>query len=525
MPSAPAIEHFERRLIEMGCPERRLQEKVRELADHYEDLKLAALEEGLTESEAQTRAAALLGDPVMLAENIVRGLRQSSWWGRHPIIGFCLFPPLIFSFIWAGCFFALFYTCQLLGWVFGPAYDIDDATANILSQPDVFRHYDMPLNMGLNAVSVIILTVIFCWLARRSAVGLKWVIMTCAACLLPALFFPSAVRLHSITVYVWWYSPYWPNVAIPLAAALLAFLRQRKMENRVAPIPCEMKRARPDGGANIKFLRKLFLTPTHWLATALAAFIAFFAIAYKLGSNLEETRNADLEKRVWPVERAATLALLKTRQQAIAANRETTINLKPWVNAPLSASTDGAANAKGNNLADLPEGIHTFAGVPFDVEGRAQLLGRSLINSRKKFPEKIRNITIERKCDRLHLLHGASNVHSLNKQVARLVLHYRDGSQAEIGIVSGKHLLDWWGPIYNTDAGSGRKTTSPDTELAWAGSNPWIKKRDPDYSLRLYKSTFANPRPDLEIASIDYISTLADAAPFLVGLTVEQSIN
>lgn len=53
------------------------------------------------------------------------------------------------------------------------------------------------------------------------------------------------------------------------------------------------------------------------------------------------------------------------------------------------------------------------------------------------------------------------------------------------------------------------------------GSNAYIKRRQPHLSLRLFKSTFRNPRPDLEIATIDYVSTDTAAAPFLLGLTVE----
>jgi hypothetical protein len=37
----------------------------------------------------------------------------------------------------------------------------------------------------------------------------------------------------------------------------------------------------------------------------------------------------------------------------------------------------------------------------------------------------------------------------------------------------------------------------------------------------LYKSTFANPQPDLTVSTVDYVSTMTATAPFLVGLTVE----
>jgi hypothetical protein len=78
MPDAMLITQFERRLVEMGCPSRRLAESVHELAEHYEDLKQAAREEGFSEKEAEAQASARLGNPVLLAENAVNMLRESS---------------------------------------------------------------------------------------------------------------------------------------------------------------------------------------------------------------------------------------------------------------------------------------------------------------------------------------------------------------------------------------------------------------------------------------------------------------
>ena len=47
MRDAAVIGQFERRLVELDCPATRLRHQVRELADHFEDLKLSALEEGV----------------------------------------------------------------------------------------------------------------------------------------------------------------------------------------------------------------------------------------------------------------------------------------------------------------------------------------------------------------------------------------------------------------------------------------------------------------------------------------------
>ena len=43
-----------------------------------------------------------------------------------------------------------------------------------------------------------------------------------------------------------------------------------------------------------------------------------------------------------------------------------------------------------------------------------------------------------------------------------------------------------------------------------------------DVKLRLFDTMFASPEPDKEIKTIDYVSAMADSAPFIVGLTVEK---
>src|SRR6185436_4837334 len=95
MHSGMVIEQFRQRLIELGCPHGRIRRDIRELSDHHEDLRNAALEEGLSEAAADARAAQQLGEPVALAEHLAAALRNSSWWGRHPVLGFCVLPPFV----------------------------------------------------------------------------------------------------------------------------------------------------------------------------------------------------------------------------------------------------------------------------------------------------------------------------------------------------------------------------------------------------------------------------------------------
>ncbi len=84
--------------------------------------------------------------------------------------------------------------------------------------------------------------------------------------------------------------------------------------------------------------------------------------------------------------------------------------------------------------------------------------------------------------------------------------HYADGSEREIPIVKGEYLPDW---IAVSKEDLKRAT------MAWSGENP--AKRE----TRVYKSTWENPLPDVETKSIDYLSKMTVASPFLIAITTE----
>ena len=49
----------------------------------------------------------------------------------------------------------------------------------------------------------------------------------------------------------------------------------------------------------------------------------------------------------------------------------------------------------------------------------------------------------------------------------------------------------------------------------------WSAMNNARVRVRLFKHTWMNPLPDTEIVSIDYESTMADSAPFLIAVTAE----
>src|SRR6266487_2609205 len=167
MHSAIVIERFRRRLVELGYPESRLRRDTQELADHHDDLRSAAKEEGISEVAAEARADQLLGEPAILAEQAAAALRGSSWWGRHPFVSFCILPP--FAFV------GILIVALILGMVVVGLF-------SGYKPADLPTSYVLLLIMVTYYAAITTTPILFCWLARRSASGLKSALVACAIC-------------------------------------------------------------------------------------------------------------------------------------------------------------------------------------------------------------------------------------------------------------------------------------------------------------------------------------------------------
>ena len=82
-----------------------------------------------------------------------------------------------------------------------------------------------------------------------------------------------------------------------------------------------------------------------------------------------------------------------------------------------------------------------------------------------------------------------------------------------MNIVYGRHVYDWW------FKGSSNLPLASGTKVAWVGQNPEATREG--YHIRVFKSSFNNPKPDVRIQTIDYVSALTPSGPFLLALTVE----
>lgn len=202
MPKPDYLGELGLRLAELDCPRGPLRRLVQEVADHREDLKQAALQEGLSGPEAEARANVYLGDPAALAGRLMAVQRQSTWWGRHSLISFCLLPLVAVPVLWV-----LVLTLEL-ALEFALGYGWNGNQLHVAaSNPAAFHRMAMAVQ-GADLASMTVVALCFCWLARRSAVSLRWMAAACGICSLYALFIYVQIEPHHFTLGASWTSPW-----------------------------------------------------------------------------------------------------------------------------------------------------------------------------------------------------------------------------------------------------------------------------------------------------------------------------
>lgn len=164
---------------------------------------------------------------------------------------------------------------------------------------------------------------------------------------------------------------------------------------------------------------------------------------------------------------------------------------------------------EGSCFSEFPSGLRQVEGILFDVRGVVGLAHadpRSMI-----LPQRV-PIPVARQVRKLHVLHGATNANDIREgeSMGSYVLRFADGQQRKCEIRSGWEVRDWWVSV--APQGDCENGT-----VAWRGPDP----SRPGELLQVFKTTYLNPRPEVEVTSIEFVSKLAPAAPFLLAATVE----
>lgn len=188
------------------------------------------------------------------------------------------------------------------------------------------------------------------------------------------------------------------------------------------------------------------------------------------------------------------------------------IDLSGFYNASLSESWHGGDD---NHLAELPRGIQTLAGTRFDVRGLIQVVGvPSPYEARFQYPKSVNGIRVNRKLERLYFLHAVRGHYPADgTTVGHYFIHFANDRCETVPIIYGRDARDWHElpdlPVGVTDA-----------VIAWKGANP-RSLQNGNRGIRLFKRTWENPAPDVEVTKVDFVAEHDSAHPFLVALTAE----
>jgi WD40 repeat protein/serine/threonine protein kinase len=169
----------------------------------------------------------------------------------------------------------------------------------------------------------------------------------------------------------------------------------------------------------------------------------------------------------------------------------------------------------GHDLAELPRGCQELDGISFDLRGLIQVAPQqeARVRSQFFFPSRVSGIPVGLKAKRLHFLHATEGEHAVDRgDVGNYLIHYEDGTQAEIPLTYGEQLRDWFTHPEEPEQASS-------AAVAWRGSNRTA--RDSGLSVHLYHFTWTNPEPNKEIAALDLVAGTSPASPFLVAVTAE----
>lgn len=187
----------------------------------------------------------------------------------------------------------------------------------------------------------------------------------------------------------------------------------------------------------------------------------------------------------------------------------TQLDLTAHYNARLDEDWHLTGNPK-NSFARLPTNFVSAAGTPFDARGLIQLAGRGLASDRSGYPLSVTNIAVGQKCQALHFLSAAGyqGNDTEGAVVAQFRVHYADGATAELPLRLGPDTADWFQAVNPPSL----KVSAP---VAWTGSNP------DGQPIQLFEQTWNNPRPEVVIQSVGFLSANRSTAPFLLGITAK----
>ncbi|MBN8525430.1 MAG: hypothetical protein J0M02_08850 [Planctomycetes bacterium] len=146
-----------------------------------------------------------------------------------------------------------------------------------------------------------------------------------------------------------------------------------------------------------------------------------------------------------------------------------------------------------NDLRHVRSGRQTLRGIPFDILDQAANGGRSAVmlwsSGMDHLAKSVGPIAVGGTADSLIFLHAAAWAGKTGDVAARYRIVYADGSAAEVPVVIGEHIRDWWSNQEVTDANAAMLLQAK-SEASMSGQ------------VGIYAYRWVNPKPQAAIASV-----------------------
>jgi len=164
----------------------------------------------------------------------------------------------------------------------------------------------------------------------------------------------------------------------------------------------------------------------------------------------------------------------------------------------------------------VPIGFQVFDHVPLQIDGILCLWGDGNAQSGGVFPEQVLGIAVNQKFETLYVYHCTFYGSPNNTPVYNLVFRYEDDYSVTNTIRYGVDTIDFNTPGSIKNA----HPTGPNSKAAWVGGSFTPDGRRP---LLFCLTAIENPKPFLEVKTIDLFSCKNRSAGVVLALTAGQS--
>jgi len=157
----------------------------------------------------------------------------------------------------------------------------------------------------------------------------------------------------------------------------------------------------------------------------------------------------------------------------------------------------------GNDMGNLPVGLQTLAGVPYQISDPAKNKGAAVVAvSSKAGLAKVVTVPVGQKGAALYLLHTCSTGSA--EIGASVTFVYDDGTEHSEYLIQNRHFTGWWFPVLDKE----------NAGVAWAGSNG-VSSR-----VGISWVCLKNPQPARTIRDLVFRASLDGATYAVAGITL-----